>query len=286
MPIFAANLQTPKTIMLKRSVLLATFALVGLASCSSLVKTQNDITTQELNNIEINGKLYTAVFQQNAAEYQALCAQAFNIATWQLDKILQEDHQKPLAIVTDVDETFLDNSPYAVQMAREGKSFSQESWNNWTAKADAKPVLGSLDFFNYAASKGVEVYYITNRKTEDKAATIENLVKYNFPFADEKHVVVRSEESSKHARREALSQTHEIVLLLGDNLSDFATIFDKKTQTERLNQVKTNQELFGKKFIVFPNPGYGDWEAALFDYAKDLSNEQKDQIYNNSVKGF
>ncbi|MHC5202420.1 5'-nucleotidase, lipoprotein e(P4) family [Myroides sp. LJL119] len=272
--------------MLKRSVLIATFAFAALASCSSVPKTQANSSNQELNNIEINGKLYAAVFQQNAAEYQALCAQAFNIATLQLDNILQQAHEKPLAIVTDIDETFLDNSPYAVQMARQGKSFSQESWNKWTAKADAKPVLGSLEFFKYAESKGVEVYYITNRKTEDKAATIENLVKYNFPFADQQHVIVRDQESSKDARRQALSQTHEIVLLLGDNLSDFATVFDKKTQAERLEQVKTNQELFGKKFIVFPNPGYGDWEAALFEYAKDLTPKQKDEIYNNSVKGF
>jgi 5'-nucleotidase (lipoprotein e(P4) family) len=272
--------------MLKRTFLIAAIAFVGLTAC----KSQQTVTTNQsknaLDNIEVNGKLYAAVFQQNAAEYQALCAQAFNIATLQLDLIVKEKHTKPLAIVTDIDETFLDNSPYAVEMAREGKSYSQKTWSEWTAKADAKPVLGSLEFFNYAKSKGVEVFYITNRNQDDKAGTMENLKKYNFPFADETHLIVRTSESSKETRRQKLSETHEIVMLMGDNLSDFSTLFDKKTQEERLQNVKDNKDLFGKKFIVLPNTGYGDWEAALFQYRKDLTKEEKDAIYNKSVKGF
>lgn len=272
--------------MLRRSFLIAGLAFAALTACKSVPQGAVSTSANALNNIEVNGKLYAAVFQQNAAEYQALCAQAFNIATLQLDRILEEKHSKPIAIVTDIDETFLDNSPYAVQMAREGKSYDQASWTEWTKKGDAIPLLGSQEFFNYAASKGVEIFYITNRNQNDKPGTMKNLVKYNYPYADDAHVIVRTAESSKETRRQKLSETHEIVMLLGDNLSDFSTAFDKKTQEERSQNVKSNQELFGKKFIVLPNTGYGDWEAALFQYRKDLTKEQKDEIYNNSVKGF
>lgn len=271
--------------MLRRTFIIAALAMVSFTACKSTQQTAV-APTQALHNIEVNGKLYAAVFQQNAAEYQALAAQAFNIATWQLDEILKEQHSKPLAIVTDVDETFLDNSPYAVEMARQGKAYSQETWSEWTAKADAQPLLGSQEFFNYAASKGVEVFYITNRNENDKQGTIVNLQKFHYPFADDRHVVVRTTESSKEVRRQKLSETHEIVMLLGDNLSDFSTLFDKKTQEERLENVKGAKELFGKKFIVLPNTGYGDWESALFNYQKDLTTEQKDAIYDSSVKGF
>ncbi len=270
--------------MLKRTFLLA--ALISLTACKTISTGHTNTNTQSLNNIEVNGKLYAAVFQQNAAEYQALAAQAFNVATFRLDEILQQKHNKPLAIVTDVDETFLDNSPYAVEMARKGKVFDENTWNEWTSKGEAKPLLGSIEFFNYAAEKGVEIYYITNRNENNKAGTISNLKRYNYPFADEAHVIVRSTESSKETRRQKLSETHEIVLLLGDNLSDFSTAFDKKTQAERLQNVKANQDLFGKKFIVLPNTGYGDWESALFQYNNKLSTEEKNKIYNNSVKGF
>ncbi|MGG5578341.1 5'-nucleotidase, lipoprotein e(P4) family [Myroides sp. C15-4] len=270
--------------MLKRTFLLA--GLVVLSACKTIPSSQVTSTNNPLHQIEVNGKLYAAVFQQNAAEYQALAAQAFNIATLRVDELLTQSFDKPLAIVTDIDETFLDNSPYAVEMARQGKIFSEETWNEWTSKGDALPLLGSLEFFNYAASKGIEVYYITNRTQNDKAGTMKNLKKYNYPFADEQHVIVRTTESSKETRRQKLSETHEIVMLLGDNLSDFSTAFDKKTQEERLQNVKNNQALFGKRFIILPNTGYGDWESALLQYKRNLTTEEKDDLYNKSVRGF
>lgn len=272
--------------MFKKTFLLAGLSAIVLSSCVTIK--QNSVTTQDkaLHNIEANGKLYAAVWQQNAAEYQALCAQAFNAATMHLDQVLKQTHDKPLAIVTDIDETFLDNSPYAVQMAREGKSFSDATWTQWTAKAEAKPLLGSQAFFQYAASKGVTIFYITNRKEADKEATIKNLQKYDYPFADQHHVIVRTNESGKQNRRDKVSETHYIAMLLGDNLSDFSTDFDKKSQQQRLDNVKSNQSLFGTKYIVFPNSGYGDWEGALMDYRYDYTKEQKDRIYNQSVRGF
>lgn len=271
--------------MLKRTMLTAGLSVALFSACkTSQVNTTTNQTPYQ--NIEVNGKLYSAVFQQSAAEYHALCIQAFNIATWQLESILKETHQKPLAIVTDIDETFLDNSPYAVKMAREGKVFDEKTWNEWTSKGDAKPLLGSQEFFNYAASKNIAIYYITNRNQNDKKGTLENLKKHNYPFADEAHIIVRETESSKEERRQKLSKTHEIVMLLGDNLSDFSAAFDKKSMEERLQNVKDNAALFGKKFIVLPNTGYGDWEAAIFDYRRDWNTTQKDSIYNSKIKGF
>lgn len=258
-----------------------------LLSACSIHKTQPSTTTVPYSNIESNGKLYAAVFQQSAAEYQALCLQAFNIATLQLDIALQnKEYKKPLAIVTDIDETFLDNSPYAVQMAREGKVFDERTWNNWTAKGNAIPLAGSITFFKYAASKGVAIYYITNRSENDRKGTIANLKKYDFPLSDESHLIVRDTESSKETRRQKVSETHDIILLLGDNLSDFSSAFDKKTMKERVNNVYENADLFGKKFIVFPNTGYGDWESAIFDYQRNWSEPQKDSIYNSKLIGF
>ena len=59
-------------------------------------------------------KIQAQVWTQNSAEYRALCYQAFNTARLNLDSFLSSDKKfnKPLAIITDVDETVLDNSPY------------------------------------------------------------------------------------------------------------------------------------------------------------------------------
>ena len=59
-------------------------------------------------------KIQAQVWTQNSAEYRALCYQV-NTARLNLDSFLSSDKKfnKPLAIITDVDETVLDNSPYA-----------------------------------------------------------------------------------------------------------------------------------------------------------------------------
>src|SRR5690606_37370829 len=116
----------------------------------------------------------------------------------------------------------LDNSPYAVEMAKKGQTYDQSSWLQWCNMAAAGPVFGSQAFYREAASKGVEIFYITNRSVKDKPGTIANLKKLAFPFADDQHVIARETVSSKEPRRQKIAETHEIVLLLGDNLSDFS----------------------------------------------------------------
>ncbi|MEZ5198947.1 MAG: HAD family acid phosphatase [Bacteroidales bacterium] len=52
------------------------------------------------------------LYQQTAAEYRALCYQAFNVAKYQLDQNLRiAGLQRQQAVVLDIDETVLDNSP-------------------------------------------------------------------------------------------------------------------------------------------------------------------------------
>ena len=62
--------------------------------------------------------IQSVLWQQQSAEYRALAYQAYNLAKLQLDNILQSENtsDKPLAIVTDVDETVIDNSPFNAKM--------------------------------------------------------------------------------------------------------------------------------------------------------------------------
>jgi 5'-nucleotidase (lipoprotein e(P4) family) len=270
---------------MNRFRIIAAALLVCFVGCKT-PQPATDIKVSPIANIEGNGKVYAAVFQQRAAEYSALCQQAYNLASWQIDAALKMPHDKPLAIITDIDETLLDNSPYAVEMAKKGQTYDQSTWLEWTTKATAKPMFGSQAFYNDAAKKGVEIFYITNRSVKDKPGTIENLKKFGFPYADDMHVIVREIVSSKEQRRQKIARTHEIVLLLGDNLSDFSAVFDKKTEQQRQQGVADNATAFGKKFIILPNSGYGDWESAIFDYDYKRTPAQKDSIYLSKVTGY
>lgn len=260
--------------------------LIAVAICSCTASKNTGNSTTAVSNLVADGKLFTALFHQKAAEYKALCLQAYNIARLRLDESLNNPSSKPKAIVTDIDETVLDNSPYAVHQGLQGKDYEPASWSEWTARADADTLAGAYSFFKYAASKNVEVFYITNREDKERAATLKNLQQYGFPYADEKHLVTKSTISSKEPRRQQLAATHDIIMLIGDNLSDFSALFDKKTTQERTLNVQANAGEFGKKFIVLPNPNYGDWESALYNYNYKLTAGQKDSVIRAVLKTY
>jgi 5'-nucleotidase (lipoprotein e(P4) family) len=241
-------------------------------------------TTQTL--LVPQGAAWAALWQQRSAEYKALCFQAYNIARVRLDEQLLLQQSKPLAIVTDIDETVLDNSPYSVHTAVRGESYSDKTWSEWTAKAAADTVPGGLSFLRYASSKGVHVFYITNRAENERSATLKNLQHFNFPDADDAHLLLKTTASGKESRRQQVLQTHNIVLLMGDNLSDFAAIFDKQPQEQRESIAKQSAADFGKRFIVLPNPMYGDWLPAMFQYNYKQSNLQLDSILKSQLKDY
>lgn len=254
-----------------------------LISCAGPKKTQQ---VSPPATVVIDGKLWSSLFQQRAAEYKALCLQAYNLATLRLDQALQKTYIRPIAIVTDIDETFLDNSPYAVHQALAGKDYETDSWNNWTSRGTADTLTGSLDFFRYAASKNVAIYYITNRDEVERTGTLKNLQAFGFPQADNEHLIMRQSSSSKESRRQQVASKFDIVLLLGDNLSDFSAVFDKKTTEEREQQVQHLRNEFGNRFIVLPNPSYGGWEDAIYLNKREWTSAQKDSLVKAATKSY
>jgi 5'-nucleotidase (lipoprotein e(P4) family) len=246
-------------------------------------------TSQEIQpaNIASDGKLFASLYQQRAAEYHALCLQAYNIARLRLDNLLitSSSAEKPKAIVTDIDETVLDNSPNEVHQDIRGKSFDPIEWKEWTSKAQADTVPGAFTFLKYAASKGIEIFYISNRDENDRTGTLQNLQRFSFPNADNAHLLLRQNTSGKEPRRQQVLAGHDIILLLGDNLSDFSALFDKKSYEERLRAAQQQAGEFGNRFIVLPNPVYGDWESALYQY-KPLTAAQKDSAIRQWLKTY
>ncbi|WP_419802271.1 5'-nucleotidase, lipoprotein e(P4) family [Mucilaginibacter sp.] len=256
------------------------FLILLLSACSlqkhQILPDKRSIATA--NPINTNGKIMANIWMQRSAEYKALCFQAYNLAQFRLDEALKTASAKPKAIVTDIDETVLDNSPHDMAEALAGKDFDLKTWKLWTAKAEADTIAGAAAFLKYAASKNVAIFYITNRDEDERAGTLKNLQKFNLPNADDTHLLLKQNTSSKEIRRDQVLQNYDVVLFLGDNLNDFSAMFERKTYEDRLQNAKTHQAEFGKKFIVLPNPAYGDWEGALYQYNYQLKPVQKDSV--------
>jgi 5'-nucleotidase (lipoprotein e(P4) family) len=183
-------------------------------------------------SIANGGKVWASLYQQRAAEYKALCFQAYNLAKLRLNEALKHKGKKPMAVVTDIDETLLDNSPYDAARAINNQEFDLKAWKQWTAKGIADTVPGAPSFFKYAASKGVAVFYITNRDEDEREGTTKNLKLYGLPYADEKHIILKQGTSSKEARRQQVLAKYNVVLLCGDNLPDFDALYDNKPSEE------------------------------------------------------
>ena len=257
---------------------------VFFGACTSTRKATDQQEVQH-PSLVLQSKLYASAFMQRAAEYHALCLQAYNFARLRLDVALIQSSTKPRAIIVDIDETVLDNSADEVHRDLLGKSFNMEDWHQWTAMAAADTIPGAFSFLKYASSKNVEIFYITNRDEVDRAGTLQNLQHFGFPNADNAHLLIRLNTSGKEARRQQVMADHDVILLLGDNLSDFSMLFDKKSVEERLQSTKELANEFGNRFIVLPNPVYGDWELALYQY-KQLSSAQKDSAIKSWLKGY
>jgi 5'-nucleotidase (lipoprotein e(P4) family) len=255
--------------------LLTLFAIstLLLSSCSS-----SRPTTQSNGSTNCNTSESAILWQQTAAEYEALCHQAFNSGLFWIERQATDEisQGKPLAVIMDIDETVLDNSPYNARLIEENSSYDYESWYNWSKQSSAKLIPGVKNFIESLREINIEVFFISNRSIEELEFTIENFRKESLAV-EEDHFLLRSDDKSKINRRQQVFDTHEVIMLVGDNLADFNENFDQEnfTVSSRKEIINEFREEFGKKFIILPNVMYGDWESAL---------EEEDPNYPNSDK--
>lgn len=201
-------------------------------------------------------------FQQQSAEIQALQLQAYNIATEKLDKAVAaaKDPSK-LAVVTDLDETVLDNSAL---MARDLANCHQyDAWDTWLPwERDGMPGLipGAKQFLQHADKLGVTIRYISDRADEQKKYTLATLSKLGLPQIAEDSVLLLG--PPKVERRAIVGADHQVVLLLGDTLHDFDARFRKTPLDQQRQTVAGETGKWGTEWIVFPNATYGTWSKA------------------------
>ncbi|MDR9419044.1 5'-nucleotidase, lipoprotein e(P4) family [Gracilimonas sp.] len=275
------------------------YVILFLGLISSACSTSQNVTTS--GTIPLNKTTQATLWVQNAAEYKAHALQAYNTAERMLPlaiedsywtaSINQEENQNfsslPPAVILDIDETVLDNSPFQARMIKQGKTFNVEDWNAWCNQAEADAITGAVAFTNYAKEHGVTIFYISNRSHEVEYATRKNLIEQGFPVSDDMdNIMTNGEEpewnSSKIQRRNVIEENYRVIMSFGDDFNDFLPA-KEMTQQERYNLLLENADKFGERWFVFPNPVYGSWEDALFDFNDDLTEEERNRILNNRL---
>jgi len=234
--------------------------------------------------------LNAVAWVQTSVEYRAITTQTFRAAADHLDVALKEKNWDALvpgergnaaaglkpAVVMDVDETVLDNSPYQARLIRDGKEYDEISWDQWVAEKKAKPLPGVVDFARAAAEKGMTILYISNRAVHLKEATLANLREAGLPVADDSvflglgTVLEGCEQngSEKNCRRRLAGQQYRVLMQFGDQIGDFVQV-EANTRDGRQALFDEYDDWFGERWWMLPNPTYGSWEPALFNNAWD-----------------
>jgi acid phosphatase len=251
-----------------------------ISSCSSSSSLQHPTTSATL-------------WTQNSAEYNALTTMVYQSAESNLPMAVedsywtaypQQEEQKlrklPPAVILDVDETVLDNSPFQARMIEQNSSYDPQQWNDWVMEAKASPVPGAVEFTQEAVKRGVAVFYLTNREGKVEDGTRKNLKKHGFPLSEDEDRILSKNElqnwtSAKTDRRAYIAQNHRILMVLGDDLNDFISAKDI-SQKERAQLVEEHKDKWGKLWYILPNPVYGSWENALYNFDSSLSPAQID----------
>ena len=135
-----------------------------------------------------NDNLNAALWTQRSVEFKGNALTVFALGKIRLDQALADkkltaapveqtgDYANlPPAVVLDVDETVLDNSAYQVWNIKAGTSFSTKTWNEFCDAKISTAVPGAVEFTRYAESKGVKVFYVTNRDVAVEKSTRENI---------------------------------------------------------------------------------------------------------------
>lgn len=256
---------------------------------------------------EADDNLNAVAWTQNASEHDFIYVQTYRNAqekllkaksdpTW--DALPKDDRAahaslkglKP-AVVLDIDETVLDNSPYQARLIRSGGEFNEADWAAWCKEAIARPLPGALAFTKFAAAHGIAVIYISNRAKDLDDATLANLRAAGFPVAGKDSFLglgtfvegCEQVGSEKGCRRQRVAKDYRVLMQFGDQIGDFANVLGN-TAEGREKAMAPYTGWIGERWFVLPNPTYGAWESALFDNDYTLPRAERRQKKIDSLR--
>ncbi|MET7983271.1 HAD family acid phosphatase [Streptomyces sp. NPDC005281] len=131
-----------------------------------------DIDTYYGTTADSNGVYQASPDSQYAKDLARLDAAAKR----HIDQAARKAHHRheKAAVVFDIDDTLLLSLDYE---KKTNYTYNSASWAAYVAQADRPAVFGSPDLVEYAASKGVEVFYNSGLKESQRVSAVENLKK-------------------------------------------------------------------------------------------------------------
>lgn len=259
-----------------------------LTACGSNKSTTNEVATPPAPATPLSDQLLlSTLWVQHSLEAKYIYRQSYQQATDKTYENMKSYRgKKPLAVILDLDETVLDNSPYEARLIRNGANYSPESWSKWVNEAQADVIPGAREFLHDMEAHHIEVFYISNRRRDFLEPTMQNLQKLELPFADPEHILLKTEDSSdKTERREMVKQGFKVVLLVGDQMGDFAEPqLINDMQSASSDHGTAGQDSIYQYFVLLPNPMYGSFESGIYGDNHGLTNAEKTLLRKKALE--
>ena len=255
---------------------------IGLVGC-----TKSSGRQENLNSV---------LWVQTSSEYVATTTGIYAAATAALKNIVdaRDGNTERMVVVMDLDETVVDNSKYKAHQIQSDFGAPLKTWDQWIALRNGTAVPGALGFISAAQEMGVTVMIVTNRRCaarpDDEAEcpqeedTLANLRQLGLQV-DGESIFLRGERppeqcldylsageseqgtwssADKSSRRSCVRHDYEIVMMFGDQLSDFVTNPEVSTLESRQMSLAEHEDRWGKSWFLIPNPTYGMWLRLLY----------------------
>jgi 5'-nucleotidase (lipoprotein e(P4) family) len=250
-----------------------------------------------------NDLLLATLWTQRSVEFKANALSIYALGQIRLDQALADknwtaapleqkgDYQNlPPAVLLDIDETVLDNSAYQVWMMENNQAFSTKTWDQFCAARISTAIPGALEFTKYADSKGVKVFYVSNRGANTEQDTRANMEKLGFPMGGNVDVFLMQNEkpdwgSQKGTRRAAIAKDYRIMLNFGDNFGDFDDRY-RGSEADRFKAFEENRARWGREWLMLANPTYGSFDTAPFGHDFKKSREEQRKAKWNVLEGW
>jgi len=240
--------------------------------------------------------LNAVLWVQTSVEYIATTTGIYAAATAALQQSFDVEIDAPgqMAVVLDLDETIFNNSRYKAHELQVKSREQITSWDQWAALRNATAVPGAVEFIRASQELGVNVRIITNRRCAKRPNDLDSCPQREDVLANLRHIGVEINDyallmkgdkppdrcmgllsdaekeagtwstSDKTSRHECIGHDYDIVMMLGDQLSDFVGDSGSLTLASRDALQSQHQDKWGKTWFMIPNPTYGAWWRLLY----------------------
>ena len=235
--------------------------------------------------------LNAILWVQTSSEYSAATIGTYTAAANALERIVATDPAAvgQMVVVMDVDETVLNNSRYFANRMLGSSRDQQVTWDQKIALREATAIPGAVDFIVASESLGVSVRFVSNRLCRDRADNSGDCPQKEDTLANLRQLGVKVESGNlylrgerppdhclsllsdvdkqngkwtttdKTSRRQCIELDHDIVMLVGDQLSDFIGGHGSSALASRDALLEQYREKWGRTWFLVPNPVYGHW---------------------------